>query len=95
MIIDCHGHDAIRELAAVTIATACVLEGSVCDGVAKTPRGSKKTISVGHPTGEFSVEAETDPENPQSVAKAALLRTARLLMCAEAMAPALVWDGGR
>lgn len=63
MIIDCHGHDAIRELAAVTIATACVLEGSVCDGVAKTPRGSKKTISVGHPTGEFSVEAETDPEN--------------------------------
>jgi 4-oxalomesaconate tautomerase len=88
-------HDAIGVLAAVTVATACVLEGSVCDGVAKTPPGRAKTISVEHPTGEFSVEIETDPANPQSVAKAALLRTARLLMRGEAMAPASIWDGKR
>jgi 4-oxalomesaconate tautomerase len=88
-------HEAIGVLAAVTVATACVLEGSVCDDVAKTPPGCAKTISVEHPTGEFSVDIETDPANPQSVAKAALLRTARLLMRGEAMAPASIWDGKR
>ena len=68
-------HDAIGVLAAVTVATACVIEGTVCQGVARTPEGAAKTISVEHPTGEFSVELETDPANPQNVTKAALLRT--------------------
>ncbi len=86
-------HDAIGVLAAVTVATACVLKGSVCDGVAVTPAGSPKNISVEHPTGEFSVELETDPANPQNVTKAALLRTARLIMRGEAMVPARIWDG--
>ena len=86
-------HDAIGVLAAVTVATACVIEGTVCQGVAKTPAGAAKTISVEHPTGEFSVELETDPANPQNVTKAALLRTARLLMRGEAMVPASIWDG--
>ena len=47
---------------------------------------------VEHPTGEFSVELETDPANPQNFTKAALLRTARLLMRGEAMVPASIWD---
>lgn len=86
-------HDAIGVLAAVTVGTACVLEGSVCDGVAVVPGGSTKKVSVEHPTGEFSVELETDPANPQSVTRAALLRTARLLMRGEVMVPASVWKG--
>ena len=86
-------HDAIGVLAAVTVGTACVLEGSVCDGVAVMPEGAVKKVSVEHPTGEFSVELETDPSNPQAVTKAALLRTARLLMRGEAMVPASVWKG--
>jgi 4-oxalomesaconate tautomerase len=57
------------------------------------PRGSVKKISVEHPTGEFSVEIEVDPRNPQNVTRAALLRTARLLMKGEAMVPASVWKG--
>jgi 4-oxalomesaconate tautomerase len=88
-------HEAIGVLAAVTVATACVLEGSVCEGVAKPAIGAKRTISVEHPTGEFSVELETDPANPQNATKAALLRTARLLMRGEAMIPASLWDGKR
>ena len=52
-----------------------------------------KNISVEHPTGEFSVEIEVDPANPQNVTRAALLRTARLLMRGEAMVPASVWAG--
>jgi len=86
-------HDAIGVLAAVTVATACVLEGSVADGLAMMPPGLVKTIAVEHPTGEFSVELGLDPANPQTVVRAALLRTARLLMRGEVMVPASVWEG--
>ena len=80
-------------LAAVTVATACVLDGSITEGIARLPDGQRKTISVEHPTGEFSVEIEVDPANPQNVTRAALLRTARLLMRGEAMVPRAVWAG--
>ena len=84
-------HDAIGVLAAVTVATACVLDGSTTQGIAVVPAGSVKKISVEHPTGEFSVEIEVDPANPQNVIRAALLRTARLLMRGEVMVPGSVW----
>jgi 4-oxalomesaconate tautomerase len=80
-------HDAIGVLAAVTVGTACVLDGSVTQGLAVMPQGNAKTVSVEHPTGEFSVELEVDPANPQNVLRAALLRTARLIMRGEVMVP--------
>ena len=86
-------HDAIGVLAAVTVGTACVLAGSVTEGIAQVPEGQVKTVSVEHPSGEFSVELETDPANPQNVTRAALLRTARLIMRGEVMIPAAVWNG--
>ena len=58
-------HDAIGVLAAVTVATACVLDGSITQGIAVLP-GNIKKVSVEHPTGEFSVEIEVDPANPQN-----------------------------
>jgi 4-oxalomesaconate tautomerase len=78
-------HDAIGVLAAVTVATACVLEGSVAEGLALVPLGENKQISVEHPSGEFSVELAIDPVDPQAVPRAALLRTARLIMRGEVM----------
>jgi 4-oxalomesaconate tautomerase len=84
-------HDAIGVLAAVTVGTACVLDGSVAQGVAVMPAGNPKTISVEHPTGEFSVELGLDPANTQNVIRAALLRTARLLMRGEVMVPRSLW----
>lgn len=88
-------HDAIGVLAAVTVGTACVLEGSVCDGVAVMPSGSAKNVSVEHPTGEFSVALQTESASHlpggQLVKQAALLRTARLLMRGEAMVPSSIW----
>ena len=81
-------HDAIGVLAAVTVGTACVLKGSVCDGIAVIQEGNTKTVSVEHPTGEFSVELGIDPNNSQNVTRAALLRTARLIMQGKAMVPA-------
>jgi 4-oxalomesaconate tautomerase len=87
-------HDAIGVLAAVTVGTACVLPGSVCEGVAVMPQqGLERTVSVEHPTGEFSVALGLDPANPHNVTRAALLRTARLLMRGEVMVPVSVWDG--
>ena len=86
-------HDAIGVLAAVTVGTACVLEGSVTQGIAVVPPGEHKRIGVEHPSGEFSVALQTDPNNPQPVSRAALLRTARLLMRGEALIPAAVWKG--
>lgn len=86
-------HDAIGVLAAVTVATACVLEGAVTDGIAIVPEGENRKISVEHPTGEFSVELALDPQNPQNVTRAALLRTARLIMRGEVMVPTKVWPG--
>jgi 4-oxalomesaconate tautomerase len=89
-------HDAIGVLAAVTVGTACVLRGSVCDGVAQMPvakPGEATTVSVEHPTGEFSVALATDPADPQTVTQAALLRTARALMRGEVLVPGSVWAG--
>jgi 4-oxalomesaconate tautomerase len=85
-------HEAIGVLAAVTVGTACVLEGSVAHDMAVLPQGSSKTLSVEHPSGEFSVELELDPADPQNVKRAALLRTARLIMRGEVMIPSAVWS---
>jgi 4-oxalomesaconate tautomerase len=80
-------------LAAVTVGTACVLPGSVTEGLAVVPAGVAKRVSVEHPTGEFSVELATDPADGTRVTRAALLRTARLLMRGQAMVPSAVWAG--
>lgn len=86
-------HEAIGVLAAVTVATACVLDGTVTAGIARVPEGRVKTVSVEHPSGEFSVELELDAQDAQKVVRAALLRTARLIMRGEVMIPASVWAG--
>jgi 4-oxalomesaconate tautomerase len=86
-------HEAIGVLAAVTVATACVLEESVARGIASVPEGLTKTISVEHPTGEFSVELGLDVNTPQKVVRAALLRTARPIMRGEVLLSEEVWRG--
>jgi 4-oxalomesaconate tautomerase len=69
-------HASIGVFAAVTVATAAVLPGSPAALVASIPAGRIKTLSVEHPTGEFSVRLEVEGN---SVLRAGLLRTARLL----------------
>lgn len=89
-------HEAIGVLAAVTVGTACVLDGSVPHALAQLPDGARKAVSIEHPSGEFTVELELDAQDPQKVVRAALLRTARLIMRGEVMIPAAVWpDDGQ
>ena len=84
-------HEAVGVLGAVTIGTACVLDGSVTQGIAVVPEGLRKTLSIEHPSGEFSVELGLDPSDSQKVIRAALLRTARLIMRGEVMIPSAIW----
>ena len=84
-------HDSIGVLAAVTAATACVLDGTVAREVATVARGTEITVSIEHPAGEFSVELGIDPDDPQHVTKSALLRTARLIMAGDVLVPRSTW----
>jgi 4-oxalomesaconate tautomerase len=82
---DCHA--AIGVLGAVSVATACILPGTVAEGIALVPDGATKQMSVEHPSGEFSVTLEVagTAEAPEIV-KAGLVRTARLILRGEVYA---------
>jgi 4-oxalomesaconate tautomerase len=84
-------HDAIGVLAAITVGTACVLPGTVAESIAMVGKGPLHPISVEHPTGEFTVELETDPASPGSIIRSALIRTARPIMRGEVLVPASAW----
>ncbi len=75
-------HASIGVLGAVSVATAAVLPGTVCEGLSNL-RGpeSRQRVSVEHPTGEFTVELVMSHDaDKREVLSAALLRTARWLM---------------
>jgi 4-oxalomesaconate tautomerase len=90
-------HESIGVLAAVTAATAAVLNGSVAAAVATVPgggvpsaaRGASRSVSVEHPSGEFTVQLGLDPAG--QVTRSALLRTARLIMAGDVMVPGHIW----
>src|SRR5580698_649731 len=89
-------HEAIGVFGAVSVATACVLPGSVASQVAVVPAKTEGSIDVEveHPTGFFTVTIEVRiDDGVPAVTKSALLRTARMLMRGEVMVPASVWDG--
>ena len=71
-------HASIGVLGAVSVATACLIEGSPAAKVAKIPEGRRKTLSVEHPSGETTCVLEVDEAG--HVTSAAMLRTARKLM---------------
>ena len=71
-------HATIGVLGAVSVATACLVEGSPAAAVATVPEGARKTLSVEHPTGEMTCVLEVGDDG--AVTSAALLRTARKLM---------------
>lgn len=87
-------HSAIGVLGALTVATACILQGSVADGIAIVPEGPVKQMSVEHPSGEFTVEIQVNEEvSPLAVVRSTLVRTARPLFTGYVFVPKHVWDG--
>jgi 4-oxalomesaconate tautomerase len=73
-------HDAIGVFAAVSVATACVLPGTVARAIARLPNGSTKLLSVEHPSGDFDVRLELEGSDGNlSVERGGIIRTARAL----------------
>lgn len=69
-------HASIGVFGAVSVATACLLQGSVAQALARVPQGALLNVSVEHPSGEFTVEIRRDND---VIMGCGLVRTARLL----------------
>jgi 4-oxalomesaconate tautomerase len=87
-------HEAIGVLGAVSVATACVVPGSVAAQVAGlSPRGGQQRLEIEHPTGFFTVEMDVALEGAEvTIKRSALLRTARKLMRGEVFVPGSAWS---
>lgn len=70
-------HASIGVLGAVSVATACLIEGAVGSEMAAIPEGARKSMPIEHPIGETTVIAEMDETG--SVIASGILRTARKL----------------
>ena len=77
-------HASIGVLGAVSVATACLLKGSVASGLANICQGNPKTLKIEHPIGETTILADLDKSG--NVVKSAILRTARKLFDGEIFA---------
>jgi 4-oxalomesaconate tautomerase len=77
-------HAAIGVLGAVSVATACLLAKGPAREIAKIPDGASRSLSIEHPTGEFTVLASLDANG--QVQSAGVLRTARKLFDGEVFA---------
>src|SRR5688572_21044726 len=88
-------HESIGVLGAVSVATACVIPGSVAVGLKPDLRRSTNAqrLEVEHPTGFFTVDIDAEISAAAiKVRRAALLRTARKLMRGEVFVPGQVWS---
>lgn len=70
-------HASIGVLGAVSVATACLLEGSPAAAIADIPAGEDKQLSVEHPIGETLIQARIEDDG--SLGPTAIIRTARKL----------------
>jgi len=86
-------HESIGVLAAVTVATAVLMEGTVAADVGTVGTGAQQLVGIEHPSGIF--EALVDLDEKGAVVASGNVRTARLLSSGAVYIPASVWDPGR
>jgi 4-oxalomesaconate tautomerase len=79
-------HEAIGVLGAVSVASACIIEGSVAAAIAGGSQARVQDLSIEHPSGEFTVRL-TRGAGPGEITSAALLRTARALFRGHVLVP--------
>ncbi|MEM9570412.1 MAG: 4-oxalomesaconate tautomerase [Pseudomonadota bacterium] len=86
-------HQAIGVLGAVSVATGCLIDGTVGEEFASPCQRASHSerYSVEHPTGNFEVDLRLDGEK---VVRSALVRTARKLMSGDVFVPASEWGNG-
>lgn len=84
-------HASIGVLGVVSVATACLIPGSVTDQLAHVSDARQQRLAVEYPTGEFSVILTRDVEG--RVINSGLIRTARLLFDGRVAIPGSLWSG--
>jgi len=83
-------HAAIGVFGAVSVATACLVAGSVAEGLASISAAAEQRLSVEHPSGEFSVVLTRDAAG--EVINSGLIRTARLLFDGRVAISGSLWS---
>jgi len=87
-------HEAIGVLGAVSVATACMIPGTIAARViGRAASPGLRRLAIEHPTGFFTVEMDvTGSGSDLQVNRSALLRTARKLMRGEVFVPSAAWS---
>lgn len=81
-------HASIGVLAAVTVATACLIKGSPAADVVRLPDGKSRALDIEHPTGSTPCVVTLDASG--AVVEAGMIRTARKLFDGLVFAPSTV-----
>lgn len=81
-------HASIGVFGAVSVATACVVKGSVAQSVAEVGQEGALRLSIEHPSGEFSVEAHV---MDGAIKACGLIRTARPVFDGNVLIPKNIW----
>ncbi|MDE2364079.1 MAG: 4-oxalomesaconate tautomerase [Hyphomicrobiales bacterium] len=76
-------HASIGVLGAVSVASACMIEGSPAAGIANIPAGDPKTLDIEHPSGATTIRVKGSGPS----ATAAIVLTARKLFDGTVFAP--------
>lgn len=82
-------HASIGVFGAVSVATACLIEGTVANALANVSTGNQQRLSVEHPSGEFTVQISLQG---REIKECGLVRTARLLLDGYVCIAQQVWD---
>jgi 2-methylaconitate cis-trans-isomerase PrpF len=89
---DCHSAHAVT--GGLCLAAACVLPGSVTEGIAVLAPGPRRMIVIEHPSGTLATEFELEGTADKPVIRrAAFVRTARKIMAGDVYVPGSVWSG--
>jgi len=82
-------HEAMAVTGGICIGSACMLPGTVADGLARTAGGVREVVVIEHPTGTMDavITTGTDAAGMMTIAGGGTLRTARLLMAGEVYLP--------
>jgi 4-oxalomesaconate tautomerase len=80
-------HRSVGVLGAVTVASACLMPGSVTHDIATVPDGDEKMMVIEHPSGSFPVRIVVGQNDDSEIRieKAGVIRTARMLMRGDAL----------
>lgn len=84
-------HESLGVLAAVTVATALSMPGTIAAEIGDAGEGERRQLDIEHAGGALTVDLRIGADG--AVERVGILRTARLLMSGDVHVPADVWDG--